>query len=70
MTIRRTEMCNSIANGTVCDHYKTSRGCGFAHSTAEIAAVEAERKRFVQERLDSHGWPWYRYHRDNRFKGC
>eukprot|EP00972_Heterocapsa_arctica_P085329 12575650-Heterocapsa_arctica.AAC.1 len=43
MSIRRSEMCRSIANGSYCEHFNSSRGCGFAHSIEEIAAVELAR---------------------------
>eukprot|EP00972_Heterocapsa_arctica_P089296 13168665-Heterocapsa_arctica.AAC.1 len=59
LSVRRTEMCHSVIHNTTCDHYRSARGCGFAHSKGEIREAEIARTLFVREALLSHGWPWY-----------
>jgi hypothetical protein len=67
MSIRRSTYCKTLEDGTYCAHHNSPKGCGFAHSKAEIDAHAAERVIFVQSMLDQHGWSWHAYHEDNEF---
>eukprot|EP00972_Heterocapsa_arctica_P054806 8079527-Heterocapsa_arctica.AAC.1 len=68
MSIRRSTYCNSYEDGSYCRHFDSAKGCGFAHSKAEIDTHAGERVTFVQSRLDQKQWPWHAYHSDNQFQ--
>eukprot|EP00972_Heterocapsa_arctica_P042780 6309476-Heterocapsa_arctica.AAC.1 len=69
MTFRKSEMCDTVADNSHCAHYRTSKGCGFAHTSAEMLACRETRFRFVKGAIAEREWPWYEYHWANSFKG-
>eukprot|EP00972_Heterocapsa_arctica_P004220 625957-Heterocapsa_arctica.AAC.1 len=62
-------MCRTIAEGVSCEHFKSNRGCGFAHTKAERLAAEDARTKYVRSALIERNWPWYLYDPLNQFKG-
>eukprot|EP00972_Heterocapsa_arctica_P024143 3559141-Heterocapsa_arctica.AAC.1 len=68
MSVRRTNMCRTIAEQVACEHYRSSRGCGFAHTKQEQQEVEEARTRYVREALVGRNWPWYHYSPLNTFE--
>eukprot|EP00972_Heterocapsa_arctica_P003747 559522-Heterocapsa_arctica.AAC.1 len=62
-------MCRTIAEGIPCEHFRSPRGCGYAHSQREKKEAEVARTNYVYDALLHRNWPWYRYHCDNRFDG-
>eukprot|EP00972_Heterocapsa_arctica_P002184 313705-Heterocapsa_arctica.AAC.1 len=40
MSVRKSEMCRTIAEGIPCEHFRSARGCGFAHSKEEKREAE------------------------------
>eukprot|EP00972_Heterocapsa_arctica_P017574 2598024-Heterocapsa_arctica.AAC.1 len=69
MSVRRTNMCRTIADGVPCEHFRSNRGCGYAHTKAEQRTAEDERTKFVRDTLLRLEWPWYLYHPHNEFTG-
>eukprot|EP00972_Heterocapsa_arctica_P069937 10332295-Heterocapsa_arctica.AAC.1 len=69
MSVKKTNMCRTIAEGVACPHFRSARGCGFAHSKEERQEAEVARTKYVRDALVARNWPWYMYHHLNQFAG-
>eukprot|EP00972_Heterocapsa_arctica_P100256 14783769-Heterocapsa_arctica.AAC.1 len=64
LPFRRSEWCREYER---CTHKNRGKGCAFARAQAEMDAVDTERQRFVQKRMDARGWAWLAYDLRNGF---
>eukprot|EP00972_Heterocapsa_arctica_P049831 7330630-Heterocapsa_arctica.AAC.1 len=51
MSVKKTNMCRTIAENVPCEHFRSARGCGFAHTKAERQAAEDVRTKYVRDAL-------------------